>query len=679
MLATATVTDPLGGSAIDAATIASGGTGGIRTVRVAAFETRVNWGSAVDASVNGPILVTEGVAGPDYQFAPDGPITLAHTFTMLRDCNIVGARVYKSPLLAGTITLVLWGPTGTLLTSETVTWAADAGGWREIEFTTPAAVTNGVEYHLGYHAPDNNYAYSPWVFNAQDYVAHPFRFKTFFQSGSTIRDGMARLAGASLTFPGIGTLGAVRSPYNYYIDPIAEWDDPKPGFDSGVSYYEQWETAGSRYPFPLAVFFADPPNLAGYAALGVNTLFAGDASDEYLAAMAATDMDWYPALHTNNGIGDMGMPVVAQEDTALSEQIRGWVLTDEPDLITPYHSPADLEEVRDLLKTIDSSRPVYLTFSYLAVKNQGFFWQPTGASPMTANSNYRLYIDLLDMTGTDFYTLAANDSYLPTVDEILHEDVFNRYGIWCYPLQVQRMRELSDFRMPVWGIVETTSQVPDRPFPEDVIKAIWSQLIAGAAGILLFDHRFASAYVTQDFATILNNEPMGDAIAAMSDTLTTYAPALLAPEANLVASVESSNTTEGPIGGTYGVPIHYTSRQVAGTRFLFAQGIRPGATTGTFVIPDAADETITVIDEARTITADSSGEFSDSFAADYTYHLYTWGDVFAPAEGGTIEDDSMIDSDTLFDEDGILGSFGGSPIDEDTLIDDDTMFDGGGI
>jgi hypothetical protein len=78
----------------------------------------------------------------------------------------------------------------------------------------------------------------------------------------------------------------------------------------------------------------------------------------------------------------------------------------------------------------------------------------------------------------------------------------------------------------------------------------------------------------------------------------------------------------GPYGGTYGVPMHYTTRADASHEYLFAMGIRPGLTTATFTIPSWAGETITVLDESRTVVVDGSGVLTDTFVADYTVHLY---------------------------------------------------------
>lgn len=637
----ATATDTLGGTDSVDQVVASGGTV-TRTVRRSLMENRVNWGSVVDANdlaAQGPHLSTEGSAGSDYVQAPDGPVTLGHLVQMQRDCDLVGVRIYKVPDLAGDIGIGIWLSDGTELDTFTVTWIADEGGWREIEFPTPIPVTNALSYVIGYHVPGNDYAYQPWVWNGQDYVSYPFAVKTFTEFSGVRSQGSVSLAGASLAFP------SAHHAADYYIDPIAEWEETTPGYAGGLEYFAQFEVAGSRFDFPIAVFFADPENLQGYADLGVNTLIAGDAKQEYIDAVLAADMDWYPALHGN----DMRPIVAVAEDPALAQQVRGYMLTDEPDLISPYNPPATVRSWHTAARYRDSTRPIYLNLSYLPVKTQGFQGNPVGASMQVKNAAWREYAAMPDILSCDFYSLAGSDSFGPSNGE-LNGESFGRYGIWAYPPQVRRMRDLSDDKVPIWGVVETTSQVPDRPDPDQVVKAIWSLLIAGARGIVIFDHRFASLVVTQDFATILNNEEMGDAIAALANQLQSLSGPLMAPEVEgVVESVIWSNTTEGPIGGTYGVPVHHTVREDAGTTYLFAQAIRPGATDATFEIPGDPDTELTVLGESRTVTTDADGFFDDSFAADYDYHLYSW----TSAGTALINSSSLIDSDTVFNEGGI--------------------------
>jgi hypothetical protein len=230
---------------------------------------------------------------------------------------------------------------------------------------------------------------------------------------------------------------------------------------------------------------------------------------------------------------------------------------------------------------------------------------------------WRDFAALSDVVSCDYYLMTTENNEA------------GRWGIWGYPYEIGRMVELSDGRKPVWGVIESTSQTPDQPTPDQVVRGTWAMLIAGARGITYFDHRFADGDVTQDFAAMLNDEPMGDAISALAALLQTLAPALHAPDAGLVTGWTSTGTlaeAKGGIAAGAPIPMHYTSRVAGGTNYVFAQSIRPGETTATLTIPSAAGEVLTVIGEARTVTADVSGVITDDFDdGDYTVRLYSWG------------------------------------------------------
>lgn len=603
----ATVTDPLDASAEVDATIGTASSPA-RTLRRGLFTGRVSWGNLAVPGftvAQGPMLSAAERSAANQNSFPVGPVTLAITFTALRDFSLVGCRIYKTPTQAGSIPVGVWNATGTLLASTTVTWTADDGGWRTITLSAPVAATSGQGYTIGFLAPDSDYAASPWVFNGQDAVAYPFWVKTL---------GASAHAGSSLTKPGTGET----QPHNFYVDPIAEWDDDMPGYDDG--FYGQFGDGGPNVTFPVGIFDADPENIVPYAeTCGVNTLIGGEQGsfDALVAAVKVAGIDWWAPVVG----GVMDAPVAVQLDEALAARVVGYHLVDEPDLNTPYNSPSAIQAWRNTLRAIDSTRPTLLGLSKFVIINQGFVMQPPGAPITSWNDSWRQYAAVCDVLSADMYSLAGEDSYGPTNDE-LNGGGPTVYGIWTYAEHIKRMNVLCDERIPVWGIIETTSEVPSRPVPADVVKAAWAQLIAGARGLILFDHRFASVAVTQDFAAMLRDSAMAAAVSALSDQLQDLAPALLARDAGIIDDVVSSNTTAGPKGGTYGVPIEATSRVADDLAYVFAQASRPGTTTATITVSSLAGQTLTVIGEARTVDVDGQGTFTDTFAADYTVHRY---------------------------------------------------------
>jgi Concanavalin A-like lectin/glucanases superfamily/Domain of unknown function (DUF4082) len=625
----ATATDPLGASSSADLTVTTGAASGLRTIRRTFFENRVIFGSTTDDSVWGP---TVG-APEDFNQIFTGPGTLGTSLTMMRDAVIPGMRL--PAVLTGAVTVGMWDNAGTLLATKTAAPESDTGqGWRTILFDAPVAVTNGQTYHWGYYyaGANTNYPASMWVWNnGQDTTVYPFWMPGYASTSSTRFGGQWRVIGGSgLTFSGAG---ADRVAANYYIDVIAEWTDDLPGYTGGLAYFDQWLNGGwFASHFPITVFW---PNLGDYAAYrdaGINLITTGDGAtqaniDAFKAIEAATPgaLKWIPSLAFPTD--DMSGPNAAVSDPALADIIVGYFTMDEPEFNqNPWFSPDDTLGWHNDARRIDSTRPQWLNLSKLTIDNQSFQFAPAGVDMVTKELNIRRYASQTDIGSLDKYSLAASESY----GQNITPGRPNRFGLWTYPLGVRRVMEVTDGRVPVWGIVESTSEFPDRPTPTQVERAVWSMLIAGARGIEYFDHRFPDADVSQDFGALLRNPPMVAAVTAVNARIQSLKDALFAPEAGLIESYTSTGTlafAQGGLAQGARIPMHSTSRIAGGTTYLFAQSIRDGQTTATFYVPSLAGATLTVIGESRTVTIDGAGHFSDTFGAgagdDYAYHLYS--------------------------------------------------------
>lgn len=602
MLATGTVTDPLGANDVDAKSVSAGTTGALRTVRSSFFTNRINWGNSITETNQGP------EATPDPYLHLAGPYTFGLPATVLTDARSRGIRIYKMEAGNGIITACLWDDAGALLVSKTQVWTADDGGWREVLWDTPVDLQEGVTYSFGYHYPtaDVNYALSTYVWNnGQDTCVWPLLV-------SGVNAAWVK-AGASPTWT---NLVADRSYANSYVDPMVEWDIDIPGYKSGDDYFDQFPNGGSRFAFPIIIDFADPQWLDDYKLLGVNTLISGAYSADYRSAVVTSDMDWYPTLHGN----DMSAPIAVSQDAGLATRVRGYMLTDEPEFVTET-SPSVLRAWRNNCRRLDSTRPIYLNVGRMIQENQGFNWHPVGITAKDVNLEWREYMSLVDIGSLDQYGIARTYPYTYSGSDS------GRYGIWVYPLQIHRMRtEVTDERIPIWGELETTSAYLNEPTPDQVKKTAWSMLIAGAKGIVYFDHRFSSPAVGQDFAAMIHDAPMSTAVQALNTQMINLAPALLADDAGLIESYTSSGELVTALGGYAAgakIPLHYTSRVVSSTKYFFVQAIRPGTTTGVISIPGFAGATLTVIGESRSVSVDGSGNFTDSFSSDYAYHLYS--------------------------------------------------------
>lgn len=561
-----------------------------RTVTRSMWEDRVNLSS---------MQFVESTYGPDYTSAE--PNEFGVEFMVQMQVNIIGARIYKNPEAAGTIPVTLWSPAGAQLAQATMNWTADAGGWRTVTFPSPVAVSPDNRYVMSYYAANGKWCQNVWVYNDMNYYEWPFFVERYLET-STGKSGASRVGGlitSEHTYP-TNVL-----PHNYYVDPIAQWVEDTPG--PGPDYFDQFPNGGSSFALPMAVFYPDPPFLEDYASIGVNTAVGVPINvPGYRDAIIASGMDVYTS--SDDGIATQETVLA---DSALSAQIKGYFLWDEPDMVHNGGTPEQLWDRLQNIRTVDSTRPIVLNLGQWPAQSISYQWWPVGAKVDEVTPMWRGYGEIPDVISCDWYNINKP-----------------RLGIWTMPKQIQKMRQLSDGRLPVWAYIETCPIEHSDPSPEQVKRAVWAAFIAGATAIVFFDHRFDEIWHGrgQDFASSLHDPAMRAGVQQICAQAQSLAGAIKADPLDLVTSVTSSNTTAGPYGGTYGVPIHQTSRNYGPYNFVFAQSIRPGATTGTFTVPSAAGKTITVLDESRTLTADGSGVFTDTFSDDYEYHLYRFAE-----------------------------------------------------
>lgn len=574
--------DPLGASTSTSASIDSS-----PTSAQACFVHSMNTSSfgSVITPVNGPSWVE------------DVPVTLGTSFWLSETTQVTGLRIMKHPSANGSINIRLYDDTEALLGTASATWTAGPGGWRDIMFTTPITCSPGREYVAAFYGPSGFIAFTPWVYNGQDHIVPPFTMKQLSGTG-----GGSRFAASGSGYPSQHTASS------YYIDVLGQIPSSLP-FES-AGYMDQWVNYDTTEVFPIGVFYPDPEWLDDYTAMGINT-GVGVPIDQagYRDAILTSGMDVWA---TTNG-ADNARLVAGDPD--LGTRVMGYFLCDEPDINPTYVGAQDARTKAADIRRVDSTRPLMVNFGIPIGFGTGFWYLQPGKDPNVAyTENWANVMDIIpsaDVISIDWYNLNPLDTA-------------GFYGVWTYANNTTRLQQFGKGQKAVWGYIETASGYPAYPTPDLVEQALWAHIIAGAKGIVLFDHRFANGAVTQDFAALLHDPPLKARLTTLCATVQNLAPIILADDADLVTAASSSNTTAGPYGGTYGVPIHMATRSVAGDNWVFAQSIRPGTTVGSFTAPSAAGKTITVYGESRTITANGSGVFIDTFASDYDVHIYNW-------------------------------------------------------
>lgn len=589
----ATVTDALGLQDSDTQNAAIGRAGTAKYHRRSLLGNRLSFGD--------PVVNTGGVI----QAVDDSPATFSIKIYLQRNCSLLGLRFLKRGEATGDYVFAVWrvGNTSPLVT-KTVTFVSDNARWVTINFDVPLALTasDTVPYIFGFYSPDGKLYFIPNGFGSQDVLEYPFYIK-FNNGGFNNEEATGYNYGSQLTFPNHWTGG------NYCIDPIVEWQADDVVYEGGLEYYKRFSASANTGHFPIAIWQPLAESIPNIGAVGMNTIMVmGQGNFEGgMAATIAAGLDVYPEV----AVDDYATLAQIEANPAFSALVRGFLIADEPDMVPPWRSPTYLRNWYIELRKRDASKLILFNLGKWPVINRGFAHLPTGATMKEANNYWRDFAHLSDIVCCDFY---MEDS----------RNLEGIYGLWCNPRMVKRLGDLSDNSRPIWHIIASAATPDNQPSPDLVYKSTWASLIGGARGLIFFDYTFTNSGAFVSDFSMGSNAPMAAMMQSLTARIQSLKNALLGPEATMDVSIASSNVTEGPVGGEFGVPIHYAARIDGSNKYLFTQSIRPGTTTATFTVPAAANKTITVIDESRTINANGSGVFTDNFATDYEVHLYQW-------------------------------------------------------
>jgi len=361
----------------------------------------------------------------------------------------------------------------------------------------------------------------------------------------------------------------------------------------GPSYYAAWQHGPPTDPsfFPIAVWLQSPSNAQRYKDIGVNT-FVGlwdGPTEEQLSALASQGIY---AISAQEGVWS----------THLSDPtIRGWMHGDEPDNAQPDGQggygpcvdPAAIVSSYDTFKQGDPTRPIYLNLGQ-GVANVDYIGRGVCSGKVEMYPEYAKGADILSF---DIYPANNADG--------------SQNQLWLVASGVDRLRQASDYKKPVWNWIETTAiSDPTRgPTPQQVKAEVWMSLIHGSMGIGYFCHIMEPTFVE---AGLLADTAMTEAVAAINQQVLSLAPALNTPSLANAVSVASANAA---------VPIDLMVKRWDGALYAFAVAMRPGATTATFTVPDLPTGSIEVVEEPRTLQL-ANHTFSDAFAASYAVHVY---------------------------------------------------------
>jgi hypothetical protein len=369
--------------------------------------------------------------------------------------------------------------------------------------------------------------------------------------------------------------------------------------DGGPRYYAQFANGLPTTPayFPIGAWIRpahDQEHFGDYRNFGMNLFVAVEA----------------PGLANEAMIRANGMRSLIQADArtrfrGLGSEVAGWLLEDEVDM--RFGPGSDTVNCRgrgyDVMRNAANSVPADRRFHYANYGKGVLEWNTDAQSSCWINR-------FQQVVSTDYYWFtdpnARGDNPL--------------YGLGSsYGENVKRVRYLDGLdgkRMPVWNFVELGWPWSENPatnggriLPAEIRSAVWHSIIAGARGIIYFDHNFGPG--TPD-STIMEEGYEDNRIAAsrVNAQIKRFARVL---NARFVTSRHSATDT---MDGT----VRYMVKWANGKFWVFAGADRGGGSV-TFSIPCVGSATAVIDGESRSL-AINNGAFTDSFADKNAVHIY---------------------------------------------------------
>lgn len=446
---------------------------------------------------------------------------------------------------------------------------------------------------------------------------------------------------------------------NADADPV--WYGPAEFYDP--SYYNQFTNAGSV--------------LGSGALVPVADFMPNGTSDEILA-----DANYFNVAVTPNATDysewrDGGMYVIATNpsvtpaDGAMvgtpGAETIGYFVSDESDM----GGPDGYTYMTQCSPAIPSGYLQYANFGNFITMGMGSPDQTPGLftnyAPLTLES-CDIYFYAADLSGGT----NLQESWGVTTDQVRRACNYGRV--------TQRARSFFDRVQPQLGFVElahpynSTDQKSGGPNPDQVEGAVWSHIIGGARGVIYFHHSFAAGDsngnpITPPTWSNTASYGPGDCVNYTDPVsgVNTWYYAALQPSVGEAPYLESYTWVRWDSNSGAGISITsarhpdlparltkimddlqtmapaiysptvphlchrnifstYRPNALDGKHYIIALpdiGAPNGGTFSMYVPAGQSPASIEVVGESRSITP-SGGKFTDTFAAEYSYHIYRW-------------------------------------------------------
>lgn len=395
---------------------------------------------------------------------------------------------------------------------------------------------------------------------------------------------------------------------------------PRVPWEGGPGYwanYPKANAAGWTNPnfFPVSVFFskADPTHVASLKDAGINTYMAVEYEPEL-----------FPITNiTNEGMFALpGQDAFSYEEVADNPGVVGWFVSDECEMGyggcsgDQYQLLAQQQVFVNKVRGYNDGRFLHANFGNGILRTH---WS-------TATMNQ--HVQMMDSASADKYTYTS--PHVAGIIDGWHEAPDWPRGMpvaraYSYGWQADQMKRFQDpaHARPIWTFIETArpylmDEVGGRTIdPDEMEGAVWSALIHEARGIAYFQHNDDG----RCNYSIVECADVHTKVKAVNEKVHALAPVL-----NTQSYYNATRTVNG---FTY---YHYTFangtdtmlKTYGGHAYVFA-GLGMGHATGskTFLLPEGVGgTTVEVVGENRTLPV-VGGQFTDSFAHEYTHHVYS--------------------------------------------------------
>jgi len=585
--------------------------------------------------------VPTNVAASDAQ-----AVELGVKFKSQVDGFINGIRYYKSATNTGIHTGSLWTNTGQLLSTATFSNETETG-WQQVIFSTPVAISANTvyvaSYHTdtGYYSGDNNYfvngignnplyafsdseaggngvyAYGVSRFPTQSYQASNYWVDVIFQTNSVI--------------PSV-TLSSTPSPVTTSTpiptDTTNVLNLPRIPWEGGPSYYAKYPAlVGTEWVsdafFPIGYWGAyvnEQSRIVHDKDLGINTIWNWYApvaeSPTWIRQAGVWNMG--AAFSSGNGIEQVGTMITDEADMWGGPGWGTWTgkYPGEGSICSPESARCGYTIMDNLEATLPNGDG---KLRYVNYGKGALMWESDAEAKVFYNGG-----DTVKKWNQD---IASGDLYFYTDDNIGSEAV-NWFGIPSAEVRraanygevlMSRQRHLSGLdnggvpRIPLGVVVELGGQGTNLKISIDanqVEGAVWSTLIHEARFVNYFSHAFANTTQNPGSSDVLNDSAYAETQAKVK-TINTQVKQL--------ASVLNKQSYQW----TFNPNLSTMLKEKNGSFYIFAMQKRQNTSgTYTFTLPTGIQgSTVEVLYENRFLPI-TNNTFSDSFATEYTHHIY---------------------------------------------------------